>query len=99
MPGALRRGVQVCQISDRARAARCVAGKARSYRVLDREAVYPEQFLDAALRVEPLLVGLARLITVGLVPLGVAVDVGNRARQRGWIAGAQQDAIDSRGDE
>src|SRR5690348_3802572 len=70
-----------------------------SYRVRDREAVDLEQFLNATLRVEPLLVGLARLVTVNLVPLGVAVDIGDGERQRRWIAGGEQYAVDFRGDE
>ena len=55
----------------------------------DREAVDLEQFLNAALRVEPLLVGLACLVAVNLVLLGVPLDIGNGEPQRGWITGAE----------
>ena len=49
----------------------------------DREAVDLEQLLNAPLRVEPLLIGLACLVTVNLVLLGVLLDISNGERQRG----------------
>ena len=60
---------------------------AACWSVGDREAVDLQQFLDAALRVEPLLVGLACLVAVNLVLLGVRLDVRNGKAQRGWVAG------------
>src|SRR5689334_14590652 len=68
-----------------------------SYRVRDREAVDLEQFLHDALWVKTLLVGLACLVTVILVPLRVALDIGNGEPERNWIARAEQHAVDSWG--
>ena len=65
----------------------------------NREPVDLEEFLNAALRIETLLVGLACLVTVSLVLFWVSLDISNGKRQCGWIAGVEQDAVDSRGYE
>src|ERR1022692_229670 len=70
-----------------------------SGRVRDREAIDPEQFLNAALWVEPLLIGLAGLVTINLVPLGVRLDISDGERQRGWVAWPEQHAVDSGSNE
>ena len=72
-----------------------LSSRSVAYWVRDREAVDLEQFLNALLRVETLLVGLACLVTVSLVLLGVPLDIGNGERQRGRIARTEEYAIDS----
>ena len=70
-----------------------------SHRLPDRKAVDPEQVLDAALRVEALLVGLACLATIDLVALGIPLDISNSERQRSWVARLEQDIVPLLGDE
>ena len=44
-------------------------------------------------------IGLSRSLAVNLVLLGVRLDISDGERQRVWIAGTEQYAVDSGGDE
>src|SRR5580658_5424663 len=65
----------------------------------DGEAVYLEQFVKVAFRVESLLVGLAGLLTVRRVLLRVPLDIGDRASQCGRVTGDEEGPVDAGGDQ
>src|SRR5215471_17873923 len=71
----------------------------RLHWVRDREAVDLKQPLGAVLRVEPLLVCLASLLTVIAEALRVSLCVGDRLPESGGIAGPEQHTVNLGGDQ